>query len=312
MGRFTQLCADDIERACAAFGVGDVIGFDEIVAGTINSNYAVRTPGGRLFLRVNEGKSERDVVYEAELVDALAARRVPTPRPHRAADGRPFAVLDGQYVSLFDWVDGDHRSVESVTAQDAHAVGRALALLHRAGAEIAGDFDRAGIYTFADIVARLDSFRDSSDPELADAIAIVSDEAKWLEARAGVRSAATRGIIHGDLFRDNVMFEGEALTGMIDFEQASTGSLAYDLAVCINAWCFSDRFVEDRMTAMEAGYESIRPLTAEDRAALPVELRAAAMRFTVTRITDVYLPKVELPGKDFHRYLARLTAWRST
>lgn len=312
VGRFTKLGRSDIDAVCAAFGVGPVADFEEIAAGTINSNYAVRTDTGLLFLRVNEGKAERDVVYEAELVEELSARGVSTPAPHRAIDGRPFAILRDRYVSLFDWVDGDHRSAEDVSALDARAVGRALATLHAAGADLTERFDRSGIYTFADIVQRLVSIRGTDDPELSDAISILSDEAEWLAAQRDVRLAAPRGIIHGDLFRDNVLFCGDTLTGLIDFEQASIGSLAYDLAVCINAWCYTYRFNDELSAALVSGYSEIRELTAQDRAALPVELRAAAMRFTVTRITDVYLPGVSLPGKDFRRFLARLTELRGT
>jgi len=98
---------------------------------------------------------------------------------------------------------------------------------------------------------------------------------------------------------------------LLDFEQASTGALVYDLAVCINAWCFVDDFDPALIEALVAGYQQVRPLDPGERALLPVEARAAAMRFTVTRITDVYLPGVDLPGKDFRRYLRRLERLRA-
>jgi homoserine kinase type II len=190
-------------------------------------------------------------------------------------------------------------------------VGRALARLHTAGLDLAGRFNRSGIYTFENIVERLRGFADTQDPELVDAVALLLDEAQWLSARQPIRDRARRGIIHGDLFRDNVMFAGDVVVGLIDFEQASVGSLAYDLAVTINDWCFSDGFEPDRIDALLDGYRETGTVTPADHAALQVELRAAAMRFAVTRITDVYLPGVDLPDKDFRRYVGRLLALRA-
>ena len=100
------------------------------------------------------------------------------------------------------------------------------------------------------------------------------------------------------------------MSAILDFEQASGGSLAYDLAVCINDWCWHDGPKPELAAALLAGYERERPLTDADRAALPIEVRAAAVRFTITRITDVYLAKVDNPEKDFRAFLARSEAWR--
>lgn len=308
---FTHLGDAEIAALCAEFGIGELISFAPIPAGTINSNYRVDAAGGRFFLRVNEGKSEQDVRYEAELVGELAARGVPTPRPIQTVGKQPYAAHDGRLVSVFAWVDGVHREAGQVTEADAGAVGAALARLHVAGLGVAPRFVRDGIYTFDAIVRRLDGFRDSTDPALAEAIALLVDEAAWLGGHAGHRAAAQRGIIHGDLFRDNVMFDGDRVVALIDFEQASVGSLVYDIAVCINAWCFDDRPDEALAESLLAGYRAVRELDTPSLAMLYPELRAAAMRFAVTRITDVYLPGVHRPGKDFRRYIARLQAWRA-
>jgi homoserine kinase type II len=108
-----------------------------------------------------------------------------------------------------------------------------------------------------------------------------------------------------------VLWQGEQIAAILDFEQASGGSLAYDLAVCINDWCWTAGAPRiDLATALIAGYQSIRPLTGSDREALPFEVRASATRFTITRITDVYLARVPNPEKDFRAFLARVEAWR--
>jgi len=309
MATFTQLDDADIADIAGAFALGNVRKWAPIAAGTINSNFWVLSDAGRFFLRINEGKSEADVRYEAELVAALASAGVPTPVPLTAADDAPFARWQGKLASLFPWVGGGHRCQASVTGTDAAAVGGALAALHVAGESLAPRFERAGIYTFGDIVRRFDGFRDHRDPALAPAIDELAAEVDWLGARADARAGAARGIIHADLFRDNVLFGDAGVAALIDFEQACTGSFAYDLAVLINAWCYGDDFDPDLVRAMIAGYRSTRPLGPADAAALPVELRAAAMRFTVTRITDVHLQETS-STKDFRRYLRRLLRWR--
>ncbi len=313
MARLTRLDDADVRALAVAFGLGEVAAWGEVPAGTINSNHWVEAGGRRWFLRVNEGKSEADVRYEAELVAELAARGVATPRPVTAG-GAPLVERNGRWVSVFPWVAGSQRELGAVRPSDARAVGAALARLHRAGAGLAVRFAREGIYTTAHIAARVDALaadpRATGDPDLARALADARDEMAWLSERAGERARAPRGVIHGDLFRDNVLFAGDDLTALLDFEQASLGAWIYDLAVCANAWCWVDDVLPELFAGLVNGYAAVRALEPVERELFPVELRAAAVRFTVTRITDVYLPGADLPGKDFRRYLARLHRWR--
>ncbi len=171
---------------------------------------------------------------------------------------------------------------------------------------------RASIYDDARLRSRFDGFRDRPDAALADAVAVLGDELRWLDDQAAIRSAAARGLIHGDLFRDNVLFDGARLVGVLDFEQASGGSFVYDLAVCINDWAWADGPRRQTARALVAGYDGVRALPPADRAALPVEVRAAAARFTITRITDVHLPGICNPDKNFRDFLARVIHWRKT
>lgn len=310
MAVITELSEGDAAALARAFDLGEVRALRAIPAGTINSNYALTTSRGAYFLRINEGKDEADVRWEAELLRELAGAGVPVAAPHRASSGEAWAPVRGKLASLFSWLEGEHRARDEVSAMDARAVGRALAELHGAGRPLASRFERSGIYTFADITARFEGFRDRDDPALAPAIRAIADEIPWLEARAAIRAEAPQGVIHGDLFRDNVLFRGRELAALLDFEQASTGSLAYDLAVCLNAWCFTSDVDPELSRGLLAGYQALRPLGEAARAALYPELRAAAMRFAVTRVTDVYLAGADQPGKDFRRYLRRLERWR--
>jgi homoserine kinase type II len=316
VGTFTLLDDDDARAIARAFDLGAPAKLTSIAAGTINSNFALETERGRWFVRVNEGKSVEDCAWEAALVVDLAAAGLPVPVPREATgtgDGRRLFEHRGLIVSLFAWQPGRHRAPSEVSVADATAIGETLARLHVAASARPRSTWRDGIYQFADIVARFEGFRGSRDPALAQAIAVLGDEFTWLTAQANVRAAAGHGVIHLDLFRDNVLWDDGRLVAILDFEQASRGSFVYDLAVAVNDWCWDPvqaRADNELARAMIAAYDRAHPLTAADRAALPVELRAAAARFTVTRITDVHLRQVDNPDKDFRAFLARVEHWR--
>ncbi len=320
MACFHTLTADESAAVADAFALGQVLTVTPIAAGTISSNFAFDTIDRgrerRTFIRLNEGKAAADVAWEAALLDVLVAGGVPTTPALRTTDGHPYFAHRGWPIGGFAWCPGRHLAPGEVTADHARAIGRATAELHRAAAALPPARQRAGIYQFADLTRRFVGFADATDPALASAIAVLADELAWLTARTPQRAAASHGLIHGDLFRDNVLWEGADLRAILDFEQAATGSRPYDLAVVLNDWCWRPRpegggEPEPALAAaVLAGYQAVQPLTAADRVALPIEVRAAAARFTITRITDVYLRQVDMPDKDFRAFLARLLAWR--
>jgi homoserine kinase type II len=325
VGTFTVLGASELSELAEAFGLGAVLSSRTIAAGTINSNFELTTSTGRYFLRVNEGKAEVDVAWESRLVTALADAGVITPPPLPARNGRPYAPLVAtddaepvlsrpgvaKWVSVFPWRDGEHLAAEAITPAIASTFGAALAELHRAALALPEAWRRGSIYDHDHLVTRFEHVERVHDPILADAKRILGEELAIAADAASIRRRATHGIIHGDLFRDNVLWQGDRITAILDFEQASGGSLAYDLAVCINDWCWSSGQPRVELArALLQGYEHVRPLTDGDREALPYEIRAAATRFTITRITDVYLARVPNPEKDFRAFLARVEAWR--
>jgi len=319
VAQFTRLGDAELADLADNFSLGALRGARAIPDGTINSNFVVETERGVWFVRVNEGKSEADVAWEAQLVAALAAGGVVTPPPVPARDGRPYAPLRGtdKWVSVFAWRAGRHLGPDQITVEVAGEIGAALATLHGTALALPAAWRRRSIYDHEHLVARYATFAANPDPELARAQHVLGEELAAAAAAAPARERATHGIIHGDLFRDNVLWEAGRLVAILDFEQASGGSLAYDLAVCLNDWCWtaSDTSPHGAMrmelaAALLAGYQRVRPLTAADRAALVVEVRAAAARFTITRITDVYLARLPNPDKDFRAFLARCDAWR--
>ena len=248
----------------------------------------------------------------------LAARGVPTPAPHRTRAGAPFAEHKGKLVTLFPWAAGRHLGAREVLERHVAAVGAALARLHVAGADFPAAERRPGIYTLSHVQARFATFEQSGDPQLAQAVRLLGAELERLP-RERVPDLP-EGLLHQDLFRDNVLFgragatgsggDEDAIVALLDFEQAAWGRLAYDLAVCLCAWCFQDQAFDPALVrAMVEAYERERPLLAAERAGLAVEARVAAVRFTVTRVTDVYMRPLGAPGgKDFRSYLARVRA----
>ncbi|HLK91887.1 MAG TPA: homoserine kinase [Polyangia bacterium] len=307
MAEWRKLAEADVRAILRDFGFEGYRAHHPIAVGTINTNVRVETDAGTLFLRVNEGKSLDDVGREAAIVAHLAARGVPTPVPRTAPSGQPFVLWKDQIVSLFPWVAGRTLERAELTSAHAAAVGAALARLHLAGADFADR--RPGRYEPDEIDRRLAYIASVGRPELIPAQAILTAE---LGALAGARAAdLPLGVIHGDLFVDNVLYLDDQLSALLDFEQASWGRLAYDLAVTVLAFAFGrDDFRPDLTRALIDAYAAVRPPAPAERAAFGAELRFAACRFAVTRITDVHLKQGTgaAPGKRYQRYLARLAS----
>jgi homoserine kinase type II len=306
MAEWRRLGADDLRSILRGFNVDGYQSHQPIAAGTINTNLRVETGAGRLFLRVNEGKSLDDVAREGAIVAHAAARGVVTPVPLPSATGQPFGLWQDQIVSLFPWVPGRTLTRAELTPAHAAAAGKALAQLHLAGADFPDH--RPGRYEPSEIDRRLAIIAALGRPELEGAVARLTPALGGLATERA--PALPMGLIHGDLFVDNVLYEeGGALAALLDFEQASWGRLAYDLAVTLLAFAFGrDDFRPELTRALLDAYAALRPPTAAERAGFGPELRFAACRFAVTRITDVHLKQGAgaAPGKRFQRYLDRL------
>ncbi len=325
MAQFRILTPADLQEILVAFGFAerDYLGHTPIAAGTINTNVRVETPTGPRFLRVNEGKSEDDVAREAAIVAHLAAggAGVPTPRPVSTASGRPYLVWRDHFVSLFPWVTGRVLHRGELEVGHVAQVGGALARLHLRGASFADH--RPGRYEPDELARRLVQVRahvtgaPHPDRALVEALETLEPAlARLGEERA--RTPVPLGLIHGDLFVDNVLFSAQApgapvgeatLVALLDFEQASWGRWIYDVAVTLLAFAFGRTdFRMELVRALLDGYQAERRLGDAEGELLGTELRFAACRFAVTRITDVYLKRTAgaPAGKDFRRYLARL------
>jgi len=290
----------DLEGFLRRRGIQNLEEFQGIEAGSVNSNFRVVAGRERYFLRLYEEQELGGARADAALTDELRRRGVPTPATLPAAGTSSVEVLASRPAVLLEWAPGAPSCQRAVSEARARAVGEALARVHRAGEGLTAS---PGRFTPDALRRRLDAIDSSRLAEQAPPLRAALDQV------VASRVATPTGLIHGDLFRDNVLWEGERLVALLDFESASIGSYAFDLAVTLLAWCFGDGFEAPLMRAMVAGYESVRPLEEVERAELWNEARLVALRFTITRITD-YALRTSGTGvlKDFRRFQARLAA----
>jgi homoserine kinase type II len=306
MALLTPLSIDEARRLGARYGL-DVAASRPILAGSVNTNVELQlTGGGRAFLRVYEEQTLETGAGEAKLLAHLAAHGVTTPRPLLLADeaGAFIAEHAGKPVAVFPWVEGEILCQHRVTPDAAAQVGEALARVHLAGAA----YPHAPPSRFgpAQLEARVRTLQATALPD--ELTAVVARLAARLE-RAVPRTPGPEGLVHGDLFRDNVLWKDGRIAALLDFESASREGYAFDLMVTILAWCFGDALDPALARAMAQGYARVRPLAEAEATRLHAEGSFAALRFSITRITDFELrPRGSGVFKDYRRFLARADA----
>ncbi len=278
-----------------------------VLSGTVNSSYALEFGIRRCFVRIYEEQDDEGARGEARRLQHLAARGVRTPAPVVRRDGTFVGSVHGKPVVLFPWRDGHMRCLASVTAEDARRVGVALGELHVAGR----DAPRGpGRFEPKDLEARLDRLAGVPFPEIAGQAEPLRAKLAYWNARRD--SSLPRGLAHGDLFRDNVLWHDDGtISALLDFESAASGVLAYDLMVTLLAWSFRDTLDASVAGALVGGYEEVRPLSRNERTGLLAEGCVAAIRFTITRLTDSELRAAEAGvaprrDKDWRRFALRL------
>jgi homoserine kinase type II len=283
MAVYTDVGDDELRLFIAEYDIGEVVSAKGIAEGVENSNYLLRTERGIFILTLYEKRvAPADLPFFIGLMEHLAANGIACPTPVKARDGIALRQLCGRPAALITFLDG----MWPRRLQNFHCagLGRALAQLHLAGASFPmrrpNNLSLAGWRPlFEASRARAHEVRDG----LADEIAAELDtfEHAWPKDLPA-------GVIHADLFPDNVFFRGEELTGLIDFYFACTDAFAYDIAICLNAWCFeADRsFNVTKARLLLSNYRAVRPITAEELAALPLLARGSAVRFLLTRLYD--------------------------
>lgn len=290
MAVYTQLGAETLGAIIAAFDVGPLVSAKGIAEGVSNSNWLIETAGrdgtgARFILTMYEKRVETDdLPFFLGLLDHLAARGCPVPRTIHDRDGAAFRFHDGKALALIEFLPGV--SVSEPTPAQARAVGGALAQMHGAAADFAGErrngLGLEGWKSLAEACggASLESIAPGLSGLVEQALADL--ERRW-------PADLPRSVIHADLFPDNVLMLGDRVSALIDFYFACTDVTAYDIAVTHAAWCFDAegrRFDPAISRALLAGYDAVRPISPAERAALPILAQGAAIRFLLTRAYD--------------------------
>ena len=283
MAVYTEVSDEELSTFIASYGLGELLSFKGIAEGVENTNYIVHTTHGPFILTLYERRTAReDLPFFLGLMEHLAARGVSCPTPVRDLKGRNLNELAGRPAALVTFLEGFW--VRRPMTAHCAAVGRALAALHMGGEGFA--LQRANALGPSGWRPLYDRFADRADEIAPDLGPLIAGELAHLEGHWPKGLPA--GVIHADLFPDNVFFLGDRLSGLIDFYFACNDALAYDVAVCLNAWCFEKdlSFNITKGRALLRGYEELRPLTPAERDAMPQLARGAALRFLLTRAYD--------------------------
>lgn len=305
MAVYTEVSDEELQRFIASYDLGDLLSYKGIAEGVENTNYVVHTTTGPFILTLYEKRvAAADLPFFLGLMEHVATAGVSCPTPVRDRQGRNLKQLAGRNAALVTFLEGFW--VRRARPEHCHAVGRALAEFHLAGRDF--PLKRANALGPAGWRPLFEQFAAQADriaPGLGAAIAGELDlvDGAWPQA-------LPEGVIHADLFPDNVFFVGDTYSGLIDFYFACNDALAYDIAVCLNAWCFEPdcSFNITKGRALLRGYGEVRALTDEELAALPMLARGASLRFLLTRAFDwINTPNGALvKRKDPAEYLRRL------
>ena len=283
MAVYTDVSDDALSAFLTDYEIGTAVAFRGIAEGVENSNFSLRTTQGDFILTLYEKRvNPEDLPWFIGFMEHLAGRGIVCPQPVRARDGQALRMLCARHAAITTFLPGVWP--RRVRTEHCGPLGTALATLHLAGADFTPR--RVNALGPAGWPALYERCRESAD-DIAPGLALELDR-DLAAIVAGWPQHLPVGHIHADLFPDNVFFLDGQLSGLIDFYFAATDILAYDLAICLNAWCFEPDFSFNvtKARAMLAAYVAVRPLSDAERAALPVLCQGAALRFLLTRLFD--------------------------
>jgi homoserine kinase type II len=305
MAVYTEVSDDALALFLSDYDIGGMVAFRGIAEGVENSNFSLRTTRGDFILTLYEKRVDpAELPWFLGLMQHLAERGVSCPLPVAARDGESLRLLCDRHAAITTFLPGVWP--RRVRQEHCGPVGAAAASVHLAGADYAPVRPNAlGPSGWPALLARSGSRADSVQPGL-----VAELRAALEDITADWPVGLPRGHVHADLFPDNVFFLDGRLSGLIDFYFAATDILAYDVAICLNAWCFEPDFSFNvtKARALLRGYTEARPLSAAELAALPVLCRGAALRFLLTRLFDWLNtpPGAMVTRKDPLEYLRRL------
>ncbi|MBC6717011.1 homoserine kinase [Aurantimonas sp. DM33-3] len=310
MAVYTDVSEPQLADFIGAYDIGELLSYKGIAEGVENSNFLLRTTAGTYILTLYEKRvNPSDLPFFVGLMEHLAERGLSCPLPVHTRAGESLGELSGRPAAIFTFLEG--MWTRRPAPQHCRAVGEALAGMHGKAADF--PLHRRNGLAVADWRPLFESCGDRVDGIEAGLAAEIGAELDFVEANWP--ADLPTGVIHADLFPDNVFFLSGELSGLIDFYFACNDLLAYDLAIAVCAWCFEQdgSFNITKGRALIGGYASVRPLSAAELAALPVLCRGAALRFLLTRLYDwLTVPDDSfVTKKDPMEYLGKLRFHRS-
>jgi homoserine kinase type II len=284
MAVYTDVAADELAEFLSPYDLGELLSYKGIAEGVENSNFLLHTARGSFILTLYEKRvAKDDLPFFLALMTHLAAHGINCPQPVKNRNGEALGSLCGRPAAIISFLEGIW--LRRPNAAHCAGVGEALAKMHLAGANFTMTRANAlSVSGWRPLFERAADRADTVQPGLRD---LIARELDYLES--GVWPAdLPLGVIHADLFPDNVFFLGEALSGIIDFTFACNDLLAYDVAICFNAWCFEPdhSFNVTKARAFLSAYGRARKLSEAEEAALPLLARGSALRFLLTRLVD--------------------------
>ncbi len=305
MAVYTKVSDDDAREFLRAYNIGELRELVGVREGVENTNYLLYTTEGRYVLTLYERRvKEEDLPFFIGLMEHLGRKNMPVPMPVRVREGGALRWLSGRPALVTRYLEG--RPAPTIGVEECANVGRALAQLHMN----AEDFQlwRDNAMAFPAWEGLHQQCKARAGEVLPGLGGLLEEEVDFLRHRWP--GELPRGVIHADLFPDNVFFDGSGVCGIIDFYFACNDLLAYDLAICLNAWCFENdtAFNITKARALVRGYDSVRPLAPREKRALPLLSRGAALRFLLSRLYDWLnrSPAALVKPKDPLEYLTRL------
>lgn len=286
MAVYTDVPEDDIKDFLDLYDLGAYESHEGIEQGVSNSNYHLYTEKGHFILTLFEAArvEPQDVQFFLHYADVLKQGGVPVPSVQKDKQGRLMNILCRLPACIMEFLDGKDIPKAEITAEHCKQAGAMLGKMHKAATGIEdAQQNRYGLEKWNAWYARYKHVLDKSNAGFSTQLSLLLTEInhKWPDG-------LPKGVIHGDLFPDNVFFKDGKVSGIIDFHFACTELFVYDLAILVNAWCFDREinFMDERFQAVIAGYQSERPLTPDERKALPLMFKAAALRFFLSRLEE--------------------------
>jgi homoserine kinase type II len=305
MALLTELSLASAIPLARAFGL-QLRSIEALTQGSVNSNFRLTDAAGKVyFARLYEEQDHAGAVREHALVAALDAAGVPVVRALTNQDGGSLSDFQGKAFAVFPWLDGEILCQGRVTAAACRELGVALARVHLCSSRAPALPE--GRFRIPDLRERLKRVEAAGRASLLPAVSRIRERLDYYQsARA---QNLEQGICHGDLFRDNVLWQGPRLSALLDFESACSNNFAYDLMVTALAWCYGSEFELPLVQALFDGYRSARPVPAVEVRAMRSEGAIGCLRFASTRLTDFSLrvPDGATPARDYQRFLARMS-----